>query len=222
LSAILQVEIGWLEFRRQHLDESLRLLEDAMAVLERLGADASIMRALDMIWGPLEGLGRGAESLPGLRRALRLAEKLRDVQMETRIRSHLGFRFVIAGTPEEARPHVERSQSLGRMMGDAYSEAIATWAAAEMQLALGDLDAAAEAIETELALFASIGGNPRHEAIAHAQRSHVARLAGDATKAGEEATLARAAAAKAAIGDRAFAQRIEGYLLAPRWVPNSM
>jgi DNA-binding SARP family transcriptional activator/tetratricopeptide (TPR) repeat protein len=222
LRAILMTEMGWLEFRLQRLDDSMRHLREAEAVFRRAGSEVWLMRALDGVWGPLETMHRGDEAGAALDEALAIAERCRDAFLENKIRTHLGFRAVRAGAPAQARPHVERAVHLARMMGDAYSEAISWWATAEMDLALGDLPAAEADLVAELELLASLGGNPRQEAIAQTFRTHIARLTGDAALAARLEALAREAARQASPSDEEFERRIHAYLAAPRWVPMSM
>lgn len=222
LAAIVMTEMGWLEFRLQQLEESLAHLREAEAVFRRTGSEVWLMRVLDCAWGPLESMGRGEESRAGLDQALAISERRRDALWEERIRVHLGFRSVIAGTPAQARPHLERALRLARMTGDPLGEAIGLWAAAEMELALGNLDAADANIATELEVLASMGGNPRQDAIAHTFRTHIARLRGDAVAARRFEEQAGIAAGRASRGDEAFERRIHAYLDAPSWKPMSM
>lgn len=222
LGAIVLTEMGWLEFRLQRLEESLAHLREAEAVFRRTGSEVWLMRVLDSVWGPLESMGRGEESMAGLDQALAISERRRDAWWEERIRIHLGFRLVIAGTPAQARPHLERGLRLARMTGDSLGEAVGLWAVAEMEFAHGDLVAADANLATELEALASIGGNPRQDAIAHIFRTHIARLRGNVGAATRFEEQARIAAAKASRGDEAFERRIHAYLEAPRWTPMSM
>lgn len=69
--------------------------------------------------------------------------------------------------------------------------------------------------ERELALRKAIGGNPRSEAVAHAHVAFLARRRGDAGRAGSEADLARAAAAR--VEDPEYAATTEANLALPAW-----
>ena len=222
LRAILMIEIGWLEFRLQRLDDALAHLRLAETVFLGSGSEAWLMRALDCVWGPLESMGRGEEATPGLERALAIAVRRQDAPWESRIRVHIGFRCVGAGVPGQARPHLDRALSLARMTGDRLAESIGLWAAAEMEFALGDFRAADANLASELAIFASMGGNARQDAIAYAFRTHVARALGDSAAAARYDAEARTAAATASRGDAPFERRIHGYLDAPTWRPMSM
>jgi hypothetical protein len=109
-----------------------------------------------------------------------------------------------------------------RVRGETYGESVASWAAWEMEYALGNDLAAEKWMQSELALLADVGGNPRHEALAHTRAVHLARRRADMRAQRAEAALARSAAARAGVADPAFAARIDGYLVAPYWVPHSM
>ena len=218
---ILMMEAGWMLFRHQRLHESLAHLEAAEPILSASGSDALRMQVLDCLWGPLESLGRGDETVDGLHEALAIAIRLRDVTFEGRIRMHLGFRMVIGGTPGRARPHLERSINVASMVGDPYMESVGSWASAEMAYALAD-DAAAERFRRrELELLTSIGGNVRHEAMAHAHLVHILRRVGRSEAAWEEDGRARALAAEASVTDPDFGRRVDAYLDADTWVPMS-
>ena len=128
---------------------------------------------------------------------------------------HLGTTLARAGHPGRARPHLERSLEIAHQMGDRYLESVAAWAAAEMEDALGNYAAAKEMRGRELALLASIGGNPHNEALAHAHLAHLARLTGDAAAAEAEATEARRLAV--ASPHAGYAARIEEALIVERW-----
>lgn len=218
---ILMMEAGWMLFRHQRLHESLAHLEAAEPILSASGSDALRMQVLDCLWGPLESLGRGDETVDGLHEALAIAIRLRDVTFEARIRMHLGFRLVIGGTPGRARPHLERSINIASMVGDPYMESVGDWASAEMAHALAD-DAAAESFRRrELELLTDIGGNVRHESMAHAHLVHILRRLGRWEAASEEDGRARALAAEASVTDPDFGRRVDAYLDADTWVPMS-
>ncbi len=221
LRGVLMMEAGFLNFRHQRLDESLAQLEAAEAILARAGSDVLRMEVLDCLWGPLESLGRGDETLAGLNEALAIALRLRDVSWEARIRTHIGFRMVIGGTPGRARPHLDRAIWVADMVGDPYMESVATWASAEMAYALGD-DVTAQGLRRrELELLAGLGGNVRHEALAHVHLAHIARRADRHDAMREEEALARALAAEASATNPDFGRRIDAYLAAERWQPMS-
>jgi DNA-binding SARP family transcriptional activator/tetratricopeptide (TPR) repeat protein len=220
--AILHIELGWLEFRHQHLEKALAVLEEAERAVREPALEFWRMQALDCLSGPLDSLGRGEEAMPVLEEALAIALRRRDAWWEFRIRTHIGFCLIRAGTPGRARPHLDRALSLARMVGEKYGESVASWAAWEMEFALGNDLAAEKLMQNELTLLAEIGGNARHEAIAHTRAAHLARRRADAYSQQAEAALARGAAARAGVADPAFAARIEGYLVAPQWIPHSM
>ena len=102
LRAVLLMESGWIKFRHQRLAEALAQLEKAERVISTEGSGVLRMQILDCLWGPLESLGRGDETTAGLQEALAIAIHLRDAVWESRIRMHIGFRLVRAGTPGKA------------------------------------------------------------------------------------------------------------------------
>ena len=84
-----------------------------------------------------------------------------------------------------------------------------------MEDALENYAAAQEMRRRELALLASIGGNPHNEALSHAHLAHLARLTGDDASAEAEATEARRLAASSP--HAGYAARIEEALIVERW-----
>ncbi|HVR29898.1 MAG TPA: AAA family ATPase, partial [Thermoanaerobaculia bacterium] len=221
LRGILMMDAGWLNFRHQRLEESLVQLQAAEQILSAAISDFLRMQVLDCLWGPLESLGRGDETVDRLHEALAISLRLRDASWESRIRTHLGFRMVIGGTPGRARPHLERSMSLASMIGEPYMESVSAWAAAEMAYSLGD-DAEAERFRhRELELLSGLGGNARHEAMAHVHLVHILRRAGRADAVSDAEGRARELAAEASVTDPDFGRRVDAYLAAERWVPMS-
>lgn len=221
LRGLLMMESGWLKFRHQRLHESLAQLQEADRTISARGSETLRMQVLDCLWGPLESLGRGDETLGYLQEALALAIRFGEAAWEQRIRAHLGFRLVRAGTPGQARPHLDRAVRLGSMAGDAYMEAVATWAAAEMEYALGNDVGAAGLRRRELALLQGTGGNPRHEALAHAHLALIHRRLGEVEADLLEQRLARESAHHPSVQDPEFVGRLESYLAADSWVSMS-
>ncbi len=218
LLAVLMMESGWLKFRHQRLPEALAQLEEAEKVISARGSEVLRMQILDCLWGPLESLGRGDETTPGLLEALGIAIRVRDAVWEGRIRAHIGFRLVRAGTPGKARPHLERALKIASMVGDAYMEAVTTWAAAEMEYGLRNDLGAAALRDREIALLRGQGGNPRHEAMAHVHLALIHRRIGDRHSDLAEQRLARACARDPSVQDPAFVARVDEYLHSDVWV----
>ena len=221
LRAVLMMESGWLKFRHQRLPEALAQLEEAERVITTEGSEVLRMQILDGIWGPLESLGRGDETTAGLLEALAIAIRVRDAVWECRIRVHIGFRLVRAGTPGMARPHLDRALKIAAMVGDAYLEAVTTWAAAEMEYGLQNDPAAAALRDREIALLRGQGGNPRHEAMAHVHLALIHRRMGDRHGDLDQQRLARAYARDRSVQDPAFVGRVDLYIATDAWIPMS-
>ncbi len=206
--------VGWILGRLQRYDESIERLSDAVRVLEAAGAPRDAMNALDQLGIMLEMVRRSDEAIDLLERSLAIALDLNDIRGET-VRMHLGTALTRSGRPGRARPHIARALEVTHQMGDRYLEAVTAWAAAEMEDALGDVTAATEMRRRELALLASIGGNPHNEALAHAHLAHLARRTGDdATFAVEAAEARRLAEASPHPG---YGARIEEALEIASW-----
>ena len=138
-------------------------------------------------------VGRQEEGLECLQRALAVALDEHDLRGET-VRVHVATALTRMGRAPEARPHAVRALEITHQTGDWYLEAVCAWMAAEMEDALGDLDAAKAMRRREINLLARIGGNTHNEALSHAHLAHLARLSNDAESAACEAELARALA----------------------------
>ena len=206
--------VGWVLGRLHRIDESVARLEGACRVLEASDDRLAAMNALDMLGVMLDMADRPNEAIERLERSLAIALEIRDVRGET-CRTHLGQVLTRSGRPARARPHIARAMELTHLMGDRYLESINAWAAAEMEDALGNVPAAKEMRARELALLASIGGNPHNEAFARAHLSHLARRTGDDDSAAKEAAEARRlAAASPHVG---YAARIEEALAVEHW-----
>jgi tetratricopeptide (TPR) repeat protein len=212
--ATLDRYVGWMLGRLRRLDEAIAHLEDAVRVLEGAGDRRNAMNALDQLGIMLELVHRSDEAIARLERSLAIALDLHDLRGES-VRIHLGTALTRSGRPGRARAHIERGLEVARQMGDRYLEAVAAWAAAEMEEALGNDDAAVVMRHRELGLLASIGGNPHNEALAHAHLAHLARRRGDNATFDAEAAAARHLAA--ASPNPGYTSRIEEAISTTNW-----
>jgi DNA-binding SARP family transcriptional activator len=206
--------VGWNLGRLHRLDESIEQLEEAARVLGASDDRRSAMQALDQLGMMLEMARRSDEAIRRLEQSLAIALDLRDPRGEI-VRTHLGTALVRSGSPARARLHLERALEIAHQMGDRYLESVSAWAAAEMEDALGNYEAAKEMRARELALLTSIGGNPHNEAFARAHLSHLAARTGDDDAAATEAAEARRLAA--ASPHAGYAARIEEALAVEHW-----
>lgn len=216
----LLIESGWLHHRQNRQAEALALLREATEMSRGPGMELWRMRALDSVAGPLEKLGDGDAALASLQEALTIAIRLRDAVWEQRVRTHLVFRLTRAGAPSRARPHLDRAIELSRLSGDCYAQAVAMRAAAEMEFEIGDLAAAEARLSDEVTLLHEVGGNARHEAVAHARWAHVAHLRGNGAVRDMQAAVALDRAAQAGLADAEFAKRVASHVSQRAWVPS--
>ena len=212
--ATIHRSIGWSLGRLHRLEESVSVLEDAAAVLERSGNRMEASLALDQEGMMAQMLGRTEQALACLERSLSIALDLGDARAEL-ARLHLGMTLTRSGQPHRARPHLVRALDLAHQMGDRYREAVCAWGMAEAEDALGNLEAARAMREREIRLLQDAGGNAHNEALAQAHLSHIARLQGDDARADAHAAAARTLAARDA--DRGYGARIEEALHVASW-----
>jgi DNA-binding SARP family transcriptional activator len=216
LRARLRSAAGWCLVRTRRFDEALPILEAAYAELGDHPDPRSEIRCLDMLGVALHYAGRGAgERRRYIERALALAVDSHDSRWETTTTIHLGVLFARDGDPGRGRPLLERGMELGRLTGDRYLEAVAAWALAEADDALGDYPAAIVVRRRELELLQITGGNAHNAAMAHAHLAHLARLTGDPRGAGREADEARRLAA--ASDEPGYLARIERAIAIESW-----
>ncbi len=213
--AIIRQQLGAFEARLDRLQAAIAAYEDAIPALEAAGKLAYLSTALNWLGSCMSLMGRTEEGLALLQRALAIALDLRDARMEVFHRTHLGLLLTRAGRPAEARPHFDRSFELAEQMGDWYLESVCAWLAAEMEEALGNMEAARQMRLREIALLARIGGNPHNEAFAHAHLAHLARLLRDPETELREAERARELAASDP--EPGYAARIERALSVASW-----
>ena len=207
--------IGWCLVRMRRLDEAFEPIAAAATVLDASPDRRAASKALDDMGMLLGYLGRWGDSTSWLERALAAALEGRDVRGELVARLHLAVSVVRAGRPAAARPLYARVRELARLIGDRYFQALERWGAAEMEDAIGEYGAATVARREELALLASMGGNPHNEAMSHAHLAHLAGKLGDTAAFDAEAAAARDLAQRSA--EAGYEERIERALSVEDW-----
>jgi hypothetical protein len=128
---------------------------------------------------------------------------------------HLAGTLRDLGRIEEAVAALDRSRAICQQTGEHYIESVTEWISAEVQQTRGADEAAIAHRRRELEIFATIGGNPRHEALAHAHIAHLARRLGDAATSTFEADAARTLARHSGIPD--LVPRVEWALATDDW-----
>jgi ATP/maltotriose-dependent transcriptional regulator MalT len=208
--------VGWCLTRMRRIEEALPIAREAYAALGDDPRPQWEIRVLDTLAMTLHYAQLEPErQLALLERALAVAVSSGNSTWEAVTAVHLGTLHVRSGRPALARPRCERGMELAHLIGDAYLEAIAAWALAEIAEELGDLHAAVSAREREVVLLASTGGNRHNEALARAHLAHLHRLLGDADTALAEAELARRCAAESA--QPGYVEHIERAIACARW-----
>jgi hypothetical protein len=128
---------------------------------------------------------------------------------------HLGGQLGELGRFEEALAALERGRALCAVTGEQYIGSVIEWNAAQVAQQMGRLEEAVDHRRRELAIFAEIGPNPRHQALAHAHIAHLSRLLADPETAAAEAGLARASARSG--GDPDLVAHVEWALVTDDW-----
>lgn len=213
--AKLNIPRGWIMGRDGHWPEATPLLSGAVTTLEALGPSTELMRALDRLAIANRDGGEVAASIPILERALHMASELGLTGERATFEMHLAGSLHQVGRYDEAMTAIDRALVLCRLSGDRYIESVTEWIAAEIE---ESRDHFAEAIghrRRELEIFGDIGGNPRHEALAHAHIAHLAGRLGDGSLAKAEAAAARFGARHSGIDG--LEARVEWALATPDW-----
>lgn len=213
--AVLLADRGWIVGRLGRWRDSRRLLEDAVAVLERGAVPDVLTRALDRLGVAIRDTGEPAVALSVFDRAIRLASDGHDSKLQAAIGEHVAGALRMLGRLDEARSTVLGAIEFARMSGDRYMESVSEWIASEVDHSAGDLASARRRRQRELEILTDIGGNPQNEALAHAHLAHLARLLGDVPGAAAASDAARAVARHAGIP--LLERRVEAALAASDW-----
>ena len=192
-SARLDSARGWIQGRNGDWSGAREVLARACRVLEAGGPTPDLMRALDRL-GIAYRDGQPSDpraAIPVLERAIHMAVELGRTGERAGYEMHLAGALSSLGRRDEAIAALDRARGLARLTGEQYIESVIEWIAAEVEMSRGHLDRAIEHRRRELEIFAAIGGNPRHEALAHAHIAHLARRLGDVAVEREESETAR-------------------------------
>lgn len=197
--ATLETARGWILGRAGAWTEATPLLARAVGVLEGRGPSEALMRALDRLGVAMWSVDAPERSVPILERAIRMSVELGRPGERGTYEMHLATALRRMGRLDEAMGALDRAVGLCELSGERYIESVSEWIAAEVEQSRGRDAAAIERRRRELAILAAIGGNARHEALAHAHIAHLARRTGDEDLARSEAAAARLTAAHAAL-----------------------
>ncbi|HLX34056.1 MAG TPA: AAA family ATPase [Candidatus Limnocylindrales bacterium] len=208
---------GWIIGRDGHWTEAAAILQSAVRTLDGRGPSVDLMRALDRLAIAYRdsGASHPAASIPILERAIHMAVELGRTGERAAYEMHLGGAFRDIGRTDDAVAALDRARGLARLTGELYIESVVEWMSAEAEETRGDPRAAIAHRRRELEIFTGIGGNPRHEALAHAHIAHLARRLGDDQLARTEAELARVGARHSGIDG--LEARIEWALSTEDW-----
>jgi ATP/maltotriose-dependent transcriptional regulator MalT len=178
------------------------------------GPSADLMRALDRL-AMVVGERDAAASIPLLERGLHMAIELGRTGEQATFEMHLAGSLRWAGRLDEAVAALDRARTLCRQAGERYIEAVTEWIAAEVEESRGQLGAAIECRRRELEILRGIGGNARHEALAHAHIAYLARRLGDEGLERSESDAARLGARHSGI--EGLEVRVESALATDDW-----
>jgi DNA-binding SARP family transcriptional activator/tetratricopeptide (TPR) repeat protein len=212
--AALDTDVGWILGREGRWSEAEPILLRAVEVLEPSAPSAVLMRALDHLSIAI-GARDPAASLPVVERAMAMARELGRTGELATYEMHFAGSLRHLGRLDEAVAALDRARVLSRQAGEDYIAAVTEWVSAEVRQTRGELRAAIDHRRRELEIFARIGGNPRHEALAHAHIAHLAVKLGDTRMASFEADAARALARHSGTPD--LGSRVEWALGADDW-----
>ena len=212
--AILSQRIGYCLTRLHRLDAAIAELEAAIPVLEAAGKLWYAATSLDMLGTSCVFAGRTEDGFAALRRAIAIALEHPEFPMHY-VHAHLGALLTRVGRPADGRPQFARALEMSEQRGEWYEEAVSAWLAAETEDALGNLEGARQLRSRELGLLARVGGNPHHEALAHAHLAHLARLLLEPET--ERCEAARARELAASDPDPEYRGRIEAALSVADW-----
>jgi tetratricopeptide (TPR) repeat protein len=174
--ALLDSARAWILGREGHWNEAVEMLTRTIAALDTGQPTPDLMRALDRLAIAFRDASPSNPSaaLPLIERAIDMAVELGKTNERATCEMHLAGVLQSLGRLDEAMLALDRARGLCRLSGEQYTETVIEWVAAEVEQLRGNPREAIGHRRRELEVFAAIGGNPRHEAMAHA---HIARLA---------------------------------------------
>lgn len=212
--AILASGRGWILGRNGHWAEAEPILLDAIATLEVAGPSMELMRALDRLSIAISDRDP-AGSIAVVERAMAMARELGRRNELATYEMHYAGTLRDLGRLDAAIVALDRARAIARQTGERYVEAVTEWVWAEVDQTRGDERAAIEHRRRELELFGLLGGNARHEALAHAHIAHLSRRIGDGATEAFEADAARSLARHSGIRD--LVPRVDWALTTPDW-----
>jgi tetratricopeptide (TPR) repeat protein len=212
--ATLQSSRGWVLGRLGRFEDAEPLLRQSIAVLEKRGPSAALMRALDRLSMAVPSID-AEERIRLLERALVLSTEIGEVRERATFQMHLASVLRQAGQADRALEEITRARASARLTGERYIESVCEWTAAEIQASRGEFEDAIGHRRGELLILAEIGGNAQHEAKAHAHISYLSRLVGDDSTASSEAATALLIASHS--GNAELTAEIETLLSGTGW-----
>jgi DNA-binding SARP family transcriptional activator/tetratricopeptide (TPR) repeat protein len=212
--AILDTTRGWILGRNGHWAEAEPILLQAVETLEARGPSPELMRALDRLSIAISDRDP-AGSIAVVERAMAMARELGQMNELGTYEMHYAGTLRDLGRLDEAVAALDRSRALCRRTGELYIESVTEWIAAEVEQTRGEDRRAIEHRRRELELFTALGGNPRHEALAHAHIAHLSKRLGDGPTEAFEADAARRLARHSGIPD--LLPRVEWALTTDDW-----
>jgi DNA-binding SARP family transcriptional activator/tetratricopeptide (TPR) repeat protein len=215
--ALLDSMRAWVLGREGKWNAAVELLLRTIAELDTGGATPDLMRALDRLAiAYRDGTpSNAAAAIPLLERAINMAVELGRTNERATYEMHLAGAYQALHRYDDAIVTLDRARGLCHLTGEQYIETVVEWVSAEVEELRGNLAEAIAHRRRELAIFAAIGGNPRHELLAHAHIAHLARLVGDRDLERAEAEAARIGARHSGIDG--LMERVEWALTTEDW-----
>jgi tetratricopeptide (TPR) repeat protein len=131
--ALATSNLGRAAARAGRYDEALARLDEAAAAFERMGADGYVDETRARIAECLALAGRAAESAAGARATLdHVRREAAQSVLAAQLERTLAWSALLAGDPEDARLHVERSLREAQSLGAAYEVAVSLHTAAAL------------------------------------------------------------------------------------------
>jgi tetratricopeptide (TPR) repeat protein len=139
--------LGMTNVWRGRHEEAAKHFHAGLVAAEAAGEDAATVRLLVAQAHGLHELGRGADALDTLAKALPLADTLDDAGLLARVHRALALLHVWVGPPEKAIEHGERAIEMARRVGDLSVEFWARWGLAVLEGMRGDTKRMARGID---------------------------------------------------------------------------
>jgi DNA-binding SARP family transcriptional activator/tetratricopeptide (TPR) repeat protein len=215
--ALIDSTRAWILGREGDWNGAIDILTRTVATLDAGGPSPDLMRALDRLAIAYRDAApsNAFAAIPLLERAIGMAVELGRTGERATYEMHLAGAYQALNRLDDAIATLDRARGLCRLAGEQYIETVVEWVSAEVEQLRGNHAAAIAHRRRELEIFASIGGNARHEALAHAHLAHLARTVGDDRLASAEAEAARVGARHSGIDT--LEARVEWALSTDDW-----